>query len=362
MKILFFIDGLGSGGAQRQMVTIACLLKNAEYDVSFLIYDDADFFANILQQNGIGISLCHSSNYLSRIWKVRSFIRKGNYDAVISFLDTPNFLNCISAIGGKKWKIITSERSAKESNFLSKRGKLFGWVQRYSDKIVCNSENARQIWLKYCPRYADKLTTIYNTVQLPSVTTEYVPRRNGKLHLVVVASYQYLKNPTGLVQALTLLNKDDREKIEIDWYGNKKVAGCGTRVYNEALQLMAANHLKDVIRLSGTASNVQHIMNDADMVSLFSQYEGLPNAICEAMMIGKPIIMTRVSDYDVLVDDSNGFLCDWNSPESIKDALIAAINLSAENLLQMGENSKRKAEKLFSSEKIINQWINLINS
>lgn len=101
-------------------------------------------------------------------------------------------------------------------------------------------------------------------------------------------------------------------------------------------------------------------MNEADAVGLFSKYEGLPNAICEGMMLGKPIVMTRVSDYATLVDDSNGFLCDWDSSETIKNALLRLINLRKDELLEKGKNSKTRAERLFSKERIIKQWTDFI--
>ena len=46
MKILLLIDSLGSGGAQRQMVTLAALLKQRGQEVSFLLYADDGFFQN----------------------------------------------------------------------------------------------------------------------------------------------------------------------------------------------------------------------------------------------------------------------------------------------------------------------------
>ena len=101
-------------------------------------------------------------------------------------------------------------------------------------------------------------------------------------------------------------------------------------------------------------------MNEADVVALFSELEGLPNAICEGMMIGKPVIMTKVSDYANLVDESNGVLCDWDNPDSIKDALVCVINLSEKQLIELGENSMEKSKMLFSKDIILNLWVELL--
>lgn len=360
MKILFLIDSLGSGGAQRQIVTLSKMLKDIGYNVSVLCYTYANFFAEYLEEADIPIHCVNKSNYIERIFSVRRFIRRGNYDAVISFLDVPNFLNCFAAIGGRSWKVITSERSAKKELLRSRQGRIFAWFQRYSDAIVCNSNNAKEMWIEYYPRYKNKLEVIYNPVILPTISSKYICKRNGKLHIVVAASYQYLKNPIGLIKALILLNENERKKIKVDWYGRIEVTKGDRRAYDDAVSLIQDNNLHDIIQLHKPTNDILNRMNEADVVALFSELEGLPNAICEGMMIGKPIVMSKISDFSVLVDSSSGFLCDWDSPESIKKVLISAVNLSDVQLAEMGVKSKEKAEKLFSSETIINQWKNLL--
>ena len=362
MRILFLSPNLGrgGGGAERQIVTVACLLKDACCDVEFLCYADGDFYAHILNDKQIPIRWSIFPNYFRRLFGVRKFIRKGNYDAVISFLSTPNFLNDFAALGGKNWKVITGERSAKEQAFFTRKGKIFSWFQRYSDYIVCNSDNARKMWMKHYPAYESKLKTIYNNVTLQPVTSKYVPKKDGKLHIVVAASYLDVKNPLGLCKAITLFTENERQKIQIEWYGIFKTVVDGTVFYDECMNFIVDHNLENTIKLHGPVSDIQNKMNEADIVAIFSKYEGLPNSICEGMTLRKPIIMTRVSDYADLVDDTNGFICDWNNPKSIKEVLAKAAKLTTNDLLFMGEMSKKKAESLFGSNIILKNWLTLL--
>lgn len=361
-KILFLTANLSSGGAERQMVTLARLLKKQGLHIEFLCYSGEDFYSSILKEDAINVHWKISKNYFLRLISVRRFIRKGEYDCVISFLEVANFLNNFSAIGGKTWRIITGERSSKKRTFHSRRGKFFGWFQRYSDAIVCNSYNAKAMWEKYFPQYKDKLSVIYNPVILQEITSEYIPKRDSKLHIVVAASYQYLKNPIGLIKALALMNEEEREEIEVNWYGRIEVIRGNSSAYEESVSLIKEHNLEDVIHLNKPTKEIADKMKEADAVALFSKLEGLPNAICEGMMIGKPIIMTKVSDYARLVDETNGFLCDWDNIDTIKEAVISASNLSKETIFSMGENSKKRAEALFSNEEILSLWIRLIES
>ena len=50
MRLLFFIDNLGSGGAQRQMVALGILFRQSGHEVSFLTYHPANFFGINLQR------------------------------------------------------------------------------------------------------------------------------------------------------------------------------------------------------------------------------------------------------------------------------------------------------------------------
>lgn len=364
MKILFLIDNLGSGGAQRQVVTLSRYLTGRGHEVSVLIYADGDFFEPQVRENGVRLIRIFVANYFARISSVRKAIHQGGYDAVISFLDTPNFLNNLSSISfHRKWKVITSERSNKEDMFHSWKGRVFGWFQRYSDALVCNSHNAESMWVRHYPRYRKKMHTIYNAVEVIQSDTEYIPKRNGQLHIVVAASYQYLKNPLGLIRAISLMDPSKQKELRVDWYGQLYVSNIEkVFAYREALNLIHEYRLSDTIHLYEPTRRINSKMKEADFVGLFSQLEGLPNAICEGMLLRKPIIMSRVSDYNVLVDERNGFLCDWDNELSIKEALERALQLTTDEVLDMGANSYTKAQKLFDSSKVVQQWEQLIES
>ena len=360
-KILFLADNLGSGGAERQMVSVARMLKRNGYDVSVLCYSEGDFNAHLLTDEEIPIIWMIEPHALPRIFKVRKYIRTHRYDVVISFLETPNFLNNLSAIGSHKWKVITGERSSMDSTFTSRKAKIYMKFQRFADVIVCNSNNARQKWMQHVPQFATKLKTIYNMVVLGEISADYCARKDGKLHMVVAASHQYLKNAMGLVRALSLMDEEQLSRIKIDWYGSKSSSGYGSKAYDEVCDYVKGHGLGNQIEFFGPTSDLANIMNQADIVALFSKLEGLPNTICEGMTIGKPIIMTRVSDYDKLVDPSNGFLCDWDNIESIKKALVQALYLNEIQLSQMGLASKNKANQLFSVESVMQQWMSVID-
>lgn len=359
-KIIIFLDNLSSGGAQRRASNIAILLKERGYCVSVLIYGEYYFFKKGLNDNEIPVILVKSRNKLSRILKIRDYLNNKEIDVVISFLETPGFIAGISKIGGKRWKLITTESSAKTATFTSPKNRVYNVLNCLSDAKVCNSFNALHMWMRFYPKYSSRYQVIYNPVILKEVETAYnPPDLQNKIRIVVAASYQELKNPIRVIEAIHLLNESDKERLSFDWYGRIEVTKGDRKIYDIALNKMNQYGLNEIVRLNPETNDIYNIMKNSDVVALFSTVEGMPNVICEGMMMGKPVIMSNVSDYKTLVD-KNGILCDPQSVESIRDAISRVINLKPEELKQMGIRSKEIASNLFSPYKVAEQWIDLI--
>lgn len=366
-KILFYSGSLRSGGAERQMINLAILLKNEGYHVEFFCLNNTDeFYVDLLHKENIKISYSTEHKEGNNVFSlVKYFLRLKNelkktiklhkYDVVITFLET---CNTVASLARREadFLLITGERNAKVEKFTSIKGKFHKYVMRYSDYIVCNSQVAKTIWLKYYPQYKEKLRVIYNSLVIEYPKIEYQFKSSGRLKILVASSIKDTKNPIGLIEGLNLLSHQDKDKVEIHWYGS--VTSKAT--YQEMQSLISKYHLENVVFIHPPTKQIHEKMKTADVVALFSKVEGLPNAILEGMALAKPIIMSRVSDYEVLIDDTNGKLCDWDNPESIKDAILYMVNKQEQDLLEMGIKSKEKIDNLCSKEKVISSWGNLI--
>lgn len=361
MKVLCFIDGLGSGGAQRQMVNLAIGLKQRHHDVELMIYEDDMFYEPKLISYDIPIHKIDNTSYLKRVINSRKFIRRFKPDMVISFLEVPNFIACIASIGNHSWKLITSERNAKEYEFTNKRGRILKWFERFSDWTVCNSNVAQTLWKKYYPQYQNRVSTIYNAVQIGADSSNSTTndKNSGKKRVVIAASYQGLKNPIGVIEAINKLSDTDKEHLRVDWFGNTNEGGTN-KTFLEACSLVEKYGLQSVVYLNGPTTEIYKEMNNSDVIALCSYVEGLPNVICEGMFLGKPIIMSRVSDYETFVTTRNGLLCNAEDPDSIAGAFHKVIICTEHELKDMGEKSKQLATELFDFDRYIDQWEKLI--
>ena len=117
--------------------------------------------------------------------------------------------------------------------------------------------------------------------------------------------------------------------------------------------------LEKKVFLPGNKPNVHKEIADAKIFVLSSDYEGLSNALLEAMMMGFPCVSTECAGADeYIINGENGMLV----PLQDKDAMINAINYIIENqdiAFEMGEKAKRSVSKC-SVEFIMKEWNKII--
>ncbi len=359
MKILCVIDSLGSGGAQRQLVNLAIGFKERGHEVSFLVYHQEEFFKKTLEQNDIKVNEILESNYLYRLWKMRRFIRGGNYDAVLSFLEAANFICELAGLPWRNWKLIVGERSANPKILKSFKLIIYRWFHLFADFVVANSHENIKIVRKINPLLRkNKCKVIYNIVDFEKWKPdfEYEFRKNGKLNIIIVASHQYLKNLDGLIEAIALLSEYERSQIQINWYGGLSKDDSKDKGFEKIERLNLNNNFKF---FEPTASINKEVIK-ADVLALFSFYEGLPNVVCEAMAAGKLVISSKVSDIPLLITD-NRFSFNPNSINEISASIKSLLSINFKEYKIISNTNLHNASKIFDKEKIVDSYLELIH-
>lgn len=362
MKILCIIDSLGSGGAQRQLVNLAIGFKKHGHEVSFLCYHKEEFYKNYLDENGISLSYVIESNYILRLFKMRTFIRKGGYDSVLSFLDSANFISIFSGFPFRTWKIVVGERNANPLILKSFKLIFYRYFFFFADYIVSNSNANIDLVKKVNPFLVQrKFRVIYNIVDLdfwkPENVEELDEKEKDEFNLVIAARHQKQKNLKGLIEGVYLLSEKEKSRLKINWYGDEH---AGDNTLKEGLILIDKYELNSIFNFYPATNKIKQIIMKADAIGLFSFFEGLSNSICEGLACGKFIISSNVSDVSVFVNEENGVLCDPNSFSSIAEALRKALKLEHKQIAIMEKVSRNRAELFFGAENILTEYLNLL--
>jgi len=365
MRILFVIDDLGSGGAQRQLVELALGFTALGHQISFLTYHPESFFFANLKNAKIPVTCIINENYLNRFIKMRRFIRKGNFNAVISFLQASNFICELAGFPFRKWKLVVGERSANPNILKSAKLMIYRFFHFGADYIVSNSEANMKIVKSINPFLStSKCKIIYNIIDSGKwhPSNEYIPRRNGKLKLAIAARHQSLKNLNGLVEAVALLSQDEKSKIGIEWYGDRIDEPNPESSFIEAKNLIKRYRLEDIFSFFPATKSISQKIQQADIVGLFSFYEGFPNTICEGMACSKPVICSAVSDIPLMLSYNEKLIFDPTQIESIRNTLSYVIALTNEQLITIGQTNLKLAKENFNKETILNKYLDLIRS
>ena len=364
MKILCVIDSLGSGGAQRQIVELALGFHDYGHEVVFLTYSPESFYSSYLKNAGISIIFIAGDSYIRRFLKMRYFIRKGRFNAVLSFLEASNFICELSGFPFKKWNLVVGERSSNPNIRKSLKLIVYRWFHLTADFVVANSHANMQIVKFVNPLLStSKCRIIYNIVDFNNwgPPVNYSPRKSGKLKLVIAASHKRMKNLNGLITAISLLSPDEKSRLEVEWYGDKITAPYFDNSLTEAREIMRNFHLDDIISFYPATKDLNLKIRQADVVGLFSFYEGLPNAVCEGMACAKTVICSAVSDMTSILSYDKNLIFQPDNITSIQNTLKYIISLTNQQLISIGQINEKIAKEKFDKDLIVNKYLDLLS-
>lgn len=357
-KVLLLIDSLGAGGAQRQLVGLAVLLKKRGYDVKVCIYYDFDFYKSVLDDNGVLNELIPNARHrLTRISSIRTYIKQEHPDCVISYQETPSLIASLIRASGLKYNLIVSERNTTQKIGLNER--LRFWLYRWANSIVPNSYAQERFLLSRYSWMGSRVKTITNFVDLKKFIPEDEHKRHSVPEILVVGSVSHSKNTKGFIKAIKAL-KEKGVSFHATWYG---WTDSPNDYMNEAQLLVNELELNDVFEFRNKTLNIAPVYKKTDYFCIPSFYEGTPNVLCEAISCGCPVAASNVCDNARYAqEDVNGFLFDPNDIDSIVKGLEQLLALKEQEYIAFRRNSRKIAEDLLSQETFLQQYMSLIEA
>lgn len=369
MSFLFVIDSLGSGGAQRQMVTLAIKLKERGYKIDFFVYyPEFTHFNPVLHEANIQIHSVQKKdrNPLKIIKPIRSLIASRQYKLVLSFLDGPNLYTEIARIGQQHTKLVVSERFMYPPGKLPKRYWLTQNSHRLADFITVNSHHQRARMEDEYSWMSNKIRTIYNGVDLSLFSPkESLSSKHevNELRFIVLSSLQPKKNASGLIKAMAAMKEKNGSCPQVDWAGQKVNSPEGIEHFNHLESLLKKYRLSNHWTWLGERNDIHELLPVYDALLHPSYFEGLPNAICEGLASGLPILASITGDHSRLVTSGlNGFLFDPDNPQEIAETLMRFADLDPTSRKRMGRASRKYAEEVLSVERFVDQYYDLFQS
>ena len=322
MKSFLFIYGpLGGGGAERVLLDI---LKNFDYtkylvDLCLLcpggiLYDEIPQEVDVITLYR-GYTLSYRLAYnLSTHFGIDYFLKKKvnktlkkQYDVTISFLEgLPLKLHAFvdKPSTNISWVHCDLFRFPYEKNqfFYGEELRAYGKM----NKIICVAKDTEDAFQTRFPQLANKTEVIYNPIDYKKILykAEEEIFSNDVFTIVTVGRLTPPKKMERVLQVAKVL--------KVKGYTNIKFQIIGDGELRNQLQRQIENEdLADIVELLGFKKNPYPIIMAADMMFCCSGFEGFCLVICEAMLLGVPVVSTRTSGpIEILGENKYGILCD----------------------------------------------------
>lgn len=389
-RVLFVIDSLGIGGAEKSLVTLLGLLDYSRFDVDLQLFA---FDGLMLQFVPAEVNILPPLNYtqflsmpvwrqlcwpsmLSARLKYSLWIRKHrmlnsdkaaaywqsagrcivsnpkNYDVAIAYAQgVPTFYTIDKVLARRKFAWLNIDY------------RLTGTTRDYQhrfydalDTIVPVSKFVRNVFSEVFPEFRHKMrimpdimdgAIIERMSQLPS------DKQIDRTLPVIMTTGRLNKPQKGYDLALAAAKVLRDRGVDFRWYA------VGEGPYRGAMEhYIAENQLQDCFILLGATDNPYSYMRQCDVYVQTSRHEGFGLTIAEARILNRPVVCTNFEGCTVqMIDGKNGLITSF-TPEEIADSIERLLN---DKVLYSEIQEYLKNEKKGNTEEIAN-FYKLIDS
>lgn len=358
-KISIFIPNLSGGGAERAMITIANGLGN-KYTVDLVVSNASGSYRDEINDSVKVVDLKSKSLRWS-FFKLISYINSEKPDTIISALASANIICSIARVFTKRrFKLILSERAAviaalKDNPRWQARimPLLIRITYPHADFIVCVAKDIAKELKEVFGLKSEKLKVIYNAVVTEKLIENSMQEfdnpyfNHSKIPMILgVGRLTSQKNFASLIHAFSTIRKKQKSKLVI--------LGEGP-LLNDLKNLSKELNIHKDVYFPGFVKNPFVWMKHAKVFVLSSAYEGLPNALIQAMACGTQVVSTNcpTGPSEILEDGKWGFLCPVDDNHSLAQGIS--------NILE-NHNQKDvfKRSQYFSLERALERYEQLI--
>lgn len=350
-RILFVVKKLSDGGAERVVSVLASKLAEDGNDVYILVYFPTtnEYLTNNLVKK---VYMTKDENeyqmlgFGSKIALIRRKLKGIQPDFVIPFLYFVG-VHVQLAHYGLKGKVVQTVRNDPRSVPEDRVERLIRDIT-YSFMWRGFVQNRRQ--LEYFPRFIQK-----KLVVLPNPVSEQflnIVRPERKLFTILAAGrLQRQKNFPMLIRAAKLL-KEKGYNFRICIYGEGELA-------EELNSFIAEYDVAGYCMLCGRSNNMSATYQEADVFVMTSNFEGMPNALMEAMASGLPCISTDcpTGPSELIENGVNGFLIEMDNHEQLANKIEDYFN-NEEIARMFGKRAKNQIMLKYSPAIIARRFTN----
>ena len=352
-KILFHLNTLGKGGAERVVANLANAFCARGYEVVVATeWEEEDEFALDERVKRVHVGLTEPDGYRGRIGKylarinyLRECVKREKPDVVVAFARLALFRALMACPGVP---VVISVRIDPEKSYRGLRNTLLiKWLIPKASGAVFQTEDAKAFFKN---ELKCESTVILNPVSDKYIGRDVVKQRTKRV--VNAARLADFKNHPLLVEAFALVLKEYPDYV-LEIYGPDAGEGMKEKTLNTAKRL----GISDKVFLMGPSDTLEKDLEDAAVFVSPSDYEGMPNALMEAMALGIPVVSTDCpcGGPRMLIEHGvNGYLVPVNDAKAMAKAICEILG-DPGAAAAMGEKARAIGEKA-RTERVCDEW------
>ncbi len=366
-SVLLFIDHFGSGGAQRQLVTIANGLARNGFDVHIAIYyPKHNHYRSLVSKDVKVIELEKKGRFdITLIFKLLMLLYKNRYGTAMAFLHTPGFyLEVSSMLYLRRLHLVYSERSAEFfwANGISKVRHL---LHRLCGAITSNSRSqAKTLKQRYPTKKVEYIANaISDSFFNRALSEKVISERLRSKKIVVLAHAAPFKNYRYLAYALKEYERIFQKKPPvIYWYGEVRKEDGVIKEMEFVNRFLVDNDLQDYLVFPGVCHDAEQLLSEAFLLMHPSKYESSSNSVNEALSSGVPVVVGDIPEHIELSKWTESAIhFDLSDPVSLAVQLDELLSLNIEDYSRLCYQARSYALSQHDESIVLRKYIDVLN-
>ncbi|MBZ9729071.1 glycosyltransferase family 4 protein [Salegentibacter sp. JZCK2] len=354
MKILFIIDSLGGGGAERSTQVLCNYLYDNDVDFKIVcLYYFPEGFHQEMMDKGYDIQFLSKKSFWGQTKEIASIITDGDYDIVHSILFKSNLRTRFAKLFAQFFHLesLVNSTYSKERFFDENVNARVLKVYKQIDKITAKkfvdhfhgiTNSVKNHYVRELDIDPKNISIVYRGRKPVLIDKEQ--EKNRRFTLLNVARQDYQKGQIYLLQAIDNLVGKGVKDIQLI------ILGVEGRVTVNLKTFVKERSLEPYVNFAGFSNNVSEYFSMADIFVFSSLFEGLGGALIEAQSARLPIIANDIEVLrEVAVDNKNAIFVDIKDTEALAQAILKLKNFP-ELMTEFSQNSLKNYEEKFREE------------
>lgn len=348
-RVLFVIDSLHSGGAEKSLISLLWVFNHKQYDIDLFMFSPNGLYKSLLPgevvvldvpnslqklQQGFN-NLLMNRNYKTLYVRLRKaialrnpFLKNKMHTAQISWewlskgienMDVNYDIAIAYSQGVPTYYVAEKVNAKKKLCWINTDYRLASFNKEYDRKYyeqyhhICAVSNyACDIFTKEMPIAKEKTSVVQDII-----SPAFIQSMANQQHEPIFKNYQGLRILTigrlvevkGYDMAIDACSMLKRKGFEFKWYA----IGEGP-LKRELADKIKRLGLEDTFILLGTYQHPYAFIKKSDIYVQPSRYEGYGMAVAEARTLNIPVVATRFDAvFNQLTDGENGLVVDMNA-------------------------------------------------